>query len=389
MSGVVPGKYGENIHFTEVDSLYVRDDYVADEAGIMHVSKDKVDWFRNFVATSSWPVDSNALFQLDCEYTVWQTAIDWTLLQTDQASGALVNYAREETADSMLQLYIKQGFNDDGFRSIPYKLDTSGKKKVLLIGDSFVFGLSAKPLYNSFSDLLITKGFHVYNAGVVGADPVTYLRTAQRLIPRLNPDIVIVNYFTGNDDLYHYREELPNKTHYHVTNAGWLWATPRGFYMEVNDVYKYVESQVYIPTKDNMLNSFLASSAVGTRCYQAMLKWEWVVNPMNQVPEAYAARDTFQYHEDAISDFYIRQISVLCEEQQSQFALSIIPDYKELTNTKLKERVSKQFDGLPIYYPEELTVEMYNDDPDGHFNNEGHNAYAEHLNRVISALNSD
>ncbi len=369
LNGTIPGKYGENIHWTAVDSLIVRNDYEADGNGIMHVSDAKVKWLHRWLDTTAWPADTHHLNKLGLEFTLWQLALD----------------AAFENRNSGNDHY--NGLNSNGFRSPEFARTDSGKPTILLLGDSFTWGLSAKPLSNSFADLLLKNGFLIYNAGIVGADPVQYLRIAEWLVPLLQPELIVLNYFMGNDDLHTFREEAPFKTHYHVTNAGWLWAYSRGFYMDANSAYDYIAGQVVIPDQDeNAGNRFLASTALGTRLYAVLVNWELIRNPLHRIRPEDAGRDTFRYHEMPVSESYVRKVRTLCDSLATELIISVIPDYKQIADNSFEIRLNRTFMQLEYVTCDSLTTNMYHPDPDGHFTNEGHRIYANFLEREIRKI---
>ena len=67
--------------------------------------------------------------------------------------------------------------NEEGFRSPAFNTLDTTKKKVLFIGDSFAWGLSAEPVANHcFVDLVRNESnYEVINLGIPAADPPQYL----------------------------------------------------------------------------------------------------------------------------------------------------------------------------------------------------------------------
>jgi hypothetical protein len=65
-----------------------------------------------------------------------------------------------------------------------------GKTKVMLVGDSFAWGMSANPVYNSYADFLLAKGYCVYNLGIIGTDPAQYEAVVKKYTPILQPDVI-------------------------------------------------------------------------------------------------------------------------------------------------------------------------------------------------------
>jgi len=112
--------------------------------------------------------------------------------------------------------------NSDGFRSPEFSAPATGKKAVLVIGDSQTYGIGAVPLSNAFPDLIRAAGYDVHNAGVPGTGPTQYGLVADHYVAKLKPDVTLVAFFYGNDLNVKLDPAVPNHNLFHVTNAGWI-----------------------------------------------------------------------------------------------------------------------------------------------------------------------
>jgi hypothetical protein len=90
--------------------------------------------------------------------------------------------------------------NNHGFRNasdfeLPLR---DGRPRLLLIGDSFVFGGPNDRTLDAFlSEALPTC--HVLNGGSPGADPAFYAEMVEYYAPRLRPEHLVIGLFLGND----------------------------------------------------------------------------------------------------------------------------------------------------------------------------------------------
>ncbi|MCB0510440.1 MAG: SGNH/GDSL hydrolase family protein, partial [Bacteroidetes bacterium] len=128
-------------------------------------------------------------------------------------SSSLLKQSKLDKSDSACLAYLNYPFNQEGFRSIEFDNYKSNKIKVLLIGDSFVWGMTAKPYYNSFADILLARNYQVFNAGIASVDPIQYWGICKNYFDKIDPDLVIVNFFEGNDLITKeriYGENLPH-----------------------------------------------------------------------------------------------------------------------------------------------------------------------------------
>ncbi len=94
--------------------------------------------------------------------------------------------------------------NNLGFRGADTTLEKSHKTRIVAIGDSFTFGWGVdleETWVKRLETELIAEGHDVeiLNLGVPGFGPGEYADTAEKLIPILKPDLVLVGLLQGND----------------------------------------------------------------------------------------------------------------------------------------------------------------------------------------------
>ncbi|MCZ6594525.1 MAG: SGNH/GDSL hydrolase family protein [Bacteroidetes bacterium] len=90
-------------------------------------------------------------------------------------------------------------FRDDG-------IDKNRSKKLLAVGDSFVWGFGVE-LDDIFTEQLenLNKDWDVLNAGISGHSPQQYTRVIKRVLKsNIHLDAVLYNFFSGNDVTYEY-----------------------------------------------------------------------------------------------------------------------------------------------------------------------------------------
>lgn len=94
--------------------------------------------------------------------------------------------------------------NSLGFRDREFALDKGDEKRILAVGDSFTYGWGVAA-DESFPKLLESNlrrtgdRVEIANLGQPGASPSTYARIADKAIPILKPDLVIVFILQGDD----------------------------------------------------------------------------------------------------------------------------------------------------------------------------------------------
>ncbi|MGV3505157.1 MAG: hypothetical protein ACO1O1_15715 [Adhaeribacter sp.] len=91
-----------------------------------------------------------------------------------------------------------------GFRDRDYPLDKQDRYRILVLGSSFTFGWGV-PLADTWVKQLETALQHtnpqveVLNLGRIGASPEAYRDIAQKAIPLLQPDLVVVSLLQGTE----------------------------------------------------------------------------------------------------------------------------------------------------------------------------------------------
>jgi hypothetical protein len=270
------------------------------------------------------------------------------------------------------------GFQDEEFAT----KDTAGKKKVMLLGDSFTWGYSAEPGENSFANLLgQEKGIATYNLAVPASDLATYLKLTQLYVPKLKPDYLIVNFYISNDFLYYRKELKPFKyPDVYPTNVG-------GFYTmnyetigkdsielfdSYRDAYQYTAGKF---TWRGEQNSFL----------QELMKHSALVAQLVRTAKGYYTPHVNSTFVPAVNCTreYLLQIDSICETTNTRFILAVINNGNE-DNTAEIEECRKHFGDFPFYMPAGMNKPVdYIPSPDGHFNNLGHKKYEQFLLRIL------
>ena len=258
-----------------------------------------------------------------------------------------------------------ENVNKEGFRSPDFKKPLKNQKSILLLGDSFAWGVNAKPLTNCFADLLRNEGYEVYNTGIPGVGPTQYESIAKIYIPLLKPDYVIVAFFLGNDLLEKPHPMIPNHNLFHVTNAGWIDGfDEKGTPLSAEDAYKY-----YIST-NKIKNKYLLKTSLGTLMFYSERNFRQRIQEIkhllffkNKTNGAHKYKYTF----DCLNA--IKQLSIT---SKSQFNLLIIPDLGKNRGKKTGEEFRQIFDSLDPIYLKDIKQQMFYAAPDGHLNNKGH-----------------
>ena len=122
--------------------------------------------------------------------------------------------------------------NGQGFRGsfdfVPATLDSirkyTGRKIIMLVGDSYVEGCCADTMKNSFSWFIKQKtGLWDTEFWWAGTDPLQYRLVVEKYAPVLKPDVVVTVMYYGNDFISFDREPCPmRRSHFRFKNK-WIF----------------------------------------------------------------------------------------------------------------------------------------------------------------------
>lgn len=276
---------------------------------------------------------------------------------------------------------LRHPLNPQGFRSIPFQNHSTSKTKVLLLGDSFTWGHSATHLSQSFADLLISRGFAVYNSGLSATDPAQYEAVARQYIPIIQPDAVVVNLFLGNDIMKFIRPIEPGKPLLYVTNAGVLQAYPGPEQIpSAAAAYDFVANEFRIPTGDSLpLNNLCSKTVITTLIWQAASKAGLI--PFIRPNAAYWKRNEPKISESPVTATHLRAIQSICQVHGAKFILAVIPN-DPASPESIQQEFGTVWEGMEAIIVPDLSPADYHPS-DHHYNDAGHRKHADLLEKAL------
>lgn len=383
-TGSEPGLVVEVAPFeSKTDSLILYPDYVADEKGITKISPE----IREFV---NGEISKGSYYEEHRDYRITKLIsdyVDFNNGKVDNPFAAFIAALKQQRAgqldavDSAYLAYVSSPINSDGFRSIAFKNYKTDKLKVLLLGDSFTYGSETTNITYSFADHLSARGLVVYNSGIIATDPPQYLAVAQKYIPELKPDVVVVCFAMANDIMYFHRHVQPFQPVIYATNAGLIFSCLHGEYRTFNETYDYILNDCYIHNQEHNLFNRLSAKTVLTTKLWITLEKMGVIKP-DEEKMKYLQRVQAMESDLPVTDEYIRGIMDLCREYQVKFLLAPIP-FNEKPELRPKD-VPGLFVNIPYHVIETTTQE--DRAQGGHFNDRGYEKYGEFLLNLIDSI---
>ena len=278
--------------------------------------------------------------------------------------------------------------NSDGFRGREFSEapTDSNTKRVLMIGDSFLWGGAAHPLDNAFADRVDRlQRYQCYNTGIPGADPAQYELIAERYIPRLQPNAVCLFFYMGNDIMWSERQPKPYTNLYYWTNAGalmgyrptWIDGLPNETFDSPQQAYDYMMDNITLKGK----NADTFTKICGTTAISTIL-WS-VATQKKRIRKLKYKRPP-----QPISGKYLKRIKQICQNHNVPLLLFVIPSIEKFEkNTKqIVRQYPTVFEGFELLAPPQLLPDYYRPLPNGHLNNIGHRVYADYITEQLDRL---
>lgn len=282
--------------------------------------------------------------------------------------------------------------NNEGFQSaIDFdsltidSLKKSGKKIVMITGDSYLAGCCADAYQNSFAGILSENtGYTFLNFGVGGADPVQYLLVTEKYLPVIRPDLLVTIVYLGNDIMQEDRDVIPGvPVYYHVKDGPWLASRPPAnirvsddqYFNDFNAALNFYMDIYSLRRKNvNMAEALIRNSVILSRIYLGVrfkLMYEKKIKPVQ--------RPAYTYQ-------YLEKITRLGAASGVKTLLVAIPSPGDVKNkVAVFEQYQYVFGALKWDCPHNLQVKDYDGLSNAnHFNNTGHKKYADWLDSVIT-----
>lgn len=287
--------------------------------------------------------------------------------------------------------------NERGFRS-KYEFDKKtidslrnyGHKIIMVIGDSHTEGMAARPIENCFVDQIDrSSNYNMLNFGIVGTDPLQYDLLAQKFVPLLKPDLVLV-ICCSNDIMQYDRLPTPGIPIWFKTNAGgesgwlasqkpiWLNNKPNDVFKTAGEAYSYYAKHFTI----NYSSAPLIQKAMGQLVLTTKI-FECIRGDKTVSPPALPSDSSYTFTHQHLSN-----IEHLCTKSGVPLMFVFIPEYVDfgLSATNLQNKYNVSFHSLNMQYftNYEKSLRVGNGDP--HFNNQGHMALSKYVIHQLDSI---
>ncbi len=299
-----------------------------------------------------------------------------------------------------VELIVDGEINSEGFlSSVEFTAESmdsireSGKKIIMLIGDSYAQGCCADSYNYSFANLINqSDDYEVLNFGIPGADPVQYRLIVEKYAPILKPDLILVTVYGGNDILEYDRTAKPFiPIAYPIKNGPWLnsegpiYLTKQGTYFKDFNEAKahYFEYFSLWSDESSFFEKTIRYSVILSRPY---MKWK-TSKQYNKIK--YQMPDKLDHM--PYSKENLISLSAFASNLKIPIQYTLIPSPSDvISNLNLRKKYNFVFGEISYGVSDKLVIEDYDGDADAnHFNNQGHQKYAIYLTTLIDAKLSE
>lgn len=264
---------------------------------------------------------------------------------------------------------------------------------VFLIGDSYTEGCCASHPTNSFADILAQdSALIVLNFGVGTTGLTNYRLVLEEYAAELDPDLVVVNFYCGNDIEITPRPTTPNiPLFYTLEGLPWLRTVGPPYFMDDEPTEALSDPEA---TYRFYLRNYTLWSAdvnfLGRLCRRSVLASKLYLGIREKFHMASWAIRSYHFGQDVeVTNYGLRQIADQCNETDTPLIISCIPAPKDVKKqVNMQEKYAPYFEGIDhVAAPVQLFT---TDDYDGlgssnHFNDSGHAKYAAFLRKQVQA----
>jgi lysophospholipase L1-like esterase len=264
----------------------------------------------------------------------------------------------------------------------------TGKKIVMIVGDSFTDGCCSDSVANSFCGLLNqSDDFLVLNFGVAGTDPLQYKLITEYYATVLKPDLLVTVVYLGNDIMSYQRTSKPFIPACYIIKGGqWYnseiatdYAPPNSYFKTADEAISFNNEHYTLRgTNRNFLEKMIGKTVIFSRLY---LYAEIKLSRRKNKERLYAPGKQPPYTLQNL-----RQIdSIAVRNQIPNIRVAIPPPQDVIKKTDLKDKYAYVFGELTYHYCSTLNRNDYNGRSVGsHFNNKGHKKFAAFLEGLIN-----
>lgn len=261
----------------------------------------------------------------------------------------------------------------------------STKPQVFLVGDSYTQGCCASAAENSFADLL--KGYDVYNFGVGGADIIQYDLILQNYLEKLNPNLVVIPFYLGNDITADKRTPRPNIPIIYKIKGSFFLSS------EIPSSLSSLHSKPYFDSAEEAYNFYLNTytfwgedrSLVEQICAKSVILTQLFKGLPLKVRGQLDYYRSFEENKDiVVTNNLLQALQRQSDVAEIPLLLCPIPSPNDAKNQLSLESVYQEyFEGLSVCYPKISNYQVSFYDKTSHFTDEGHLVYANELQACI------
>lgn len=273
----------------------------------------------------------------------------------------------------------------------------SDQKVVMVVGDSYTEGMNAEPRDSSFINIL--SGFrneHFLNFGIAATDLQQYQLVVKRYIDVVRPDLVIINFYFGNDIQRHLRPVYPNIP---ICYAFEDWVC---FYAIPNAELSHHYNVDLFSNPEEAMDFYLSHYTLyGSNAdfFERMIRHSIILSKAYLNARFTRFNNKYRYNNEYLdkqdqqldlnlNNSLVSNIQSSCDEHGVELVFTGIPSPSDVINkVDLRTTYGKHFFGSNLVVPDinQFTINDYDGQEDhNHFENSGQYKYALFLDSLLS-----
>lgn len=229
--------------------------------------------------------------------------------------------------------------NSRGYRDREFDADKGGKKRILFLGDSFVYGIGVPPedALPKMLEMMLGEKYEVINMGVYSFGPDQSLIQLLDEGLALNPDMVVLGLFAAND----FNDILKNKLFY-SDDKGRLRENPENavtsritrfdfVYLFKYLKYRYIQSP---SGKSPTIEVYLKKENPGEfrDMFEDLFKDTYEFELIER-PDSETSRRKMK-----LMRAILRRFKAVASEKRMEFLVAILPSYSNIQNHEAFEK---------------------------------------------------
>lgn len=280
--------------------------------------------------------------------------------------------------------------NSEGFRDIDHEVGDSDRFRILMLGDSFTEGRQVDLESTFFRKVeekfnLIEEDVEVISLGVAGYGTNNSLQALKCYGLKYDPDLVILNFFNGNDIFDNYFRQSPHNLKFYLKEG--VLVLDESYNKRTESIQNTFMHRLFTSAESNLFSFRFISSKI-------LISEEGLKNILRYLAEIYHKEYDERWNNAwDLTEALILEIKMVAEENNADFITMQIPSFVEFPEKRKNKKESniynfkkpreivsdftktnniKYIDLFSVFIDNDVSFDDAHFVEDHHFNERGH-----------------